>query len=632
MARIDFSHKVVLLTGASGDIGAEIARHLSDLGARLVVSGRSMGDLQKLIRALPDPSEAVPIEADLSQPGEASRLAAEAIQIAGRVDVLINNAGVGYFALVEEVAEERMRQLFEVNTFSPLLLAQALVPRMRQRGGGRIINIVSCVGRVPMPSVGVYGGSKSALAIMANTMRLELEPDGVDVLNIYPGTVDTGFEQKACRERQRPGLCPQGGCGRPVGEIVDLILEAATKPAGEYWLEARGRRMAASAIVRPASVDRKLRPLRDRVVREGRGVRPAESRIWRLWQIETSFACNLACVMCPWKGIREQSDNHGLMDASVWKALRPHLQNVVEIDFSGGGEPLLHPSLADWITEAKQAGCKAGLLTNGTLLDEAAASRMIQAGVDWIALSADGARAETFERVRKGADFETFCANVRRLTGMRMGKIPRVMVNFVMMPTNIDELQDFVRLAADMRVDQVNFKQCDVVRGGEERKLGLFASKADRETRRHEKALAKAQKLARKLGIETTAFAFVPDELPVCDQDPRSSLFVRYDGQVAPCINLAVGGPSCFLGENVVMPAVRYGRLSEKDLSELWRTETCQFYRKRFEERVKAHDGELAQANFEPSLIKLEEAFAEARKAMPQAPDGCCNCHYLYDI
>ena len=101
--------------------------------------------------------------------------------------------------------------------------------------------------------------------------------------------------------------------------------------------------------------------------------------------------------------------------------------------------------------------------------------------------------------------------------------------------------EDLVRLAADLQVDQVNFKQCDVVRGGEERNLGLFASKADREIRRYEKALAKARKLARKLGIETTAFAFVPDELPVCDQDPRNSLFVRYDGSVSPCINLAVG-------------------------------------------------------------------------------------------
>lgn len=390
--------------------------------------------------------------------------------------------------------------------------------------------------------------------------------------------------------------------------------------------------MAASAILKPASTDRKLRPLRDRVVEQGRRNKPPEARLWRLWQLETSFACNLACVMCPWKGMRDQSAAGGLMDGAIWAALRPHLEDVVEIDFSGGGEPLLHPELPEWITEAKHAGCRAGFLSNGTLLDEAAASRLFRAGVDWIGLSADGARAETYEAIRTGADFETFCGNVRRLTGMRMGKVPWVMFNFVMMPSNIDELEDVVRLAADLHVDQVNFKQCDVVRGGQERNLGLFAWKADREIRRHEKALVKARKSARKLGVETTAFAFVPDEQPVCDQDPRNSLFVRFDGSVAPCINLAIGGPSCFLGEAVVMPAVHYGRLPEEDLAALWKTESCRFYRTRFEERVKAHDRELVRVDIGPSLVKLHEAFAKARRAMPEAPEGCRTCHYLYDI
>ena len=336
--------------------------------------------------------------------------------------------------------------------------------------------------------------------------------------------------------------------------------------------------------------------------------------------------------MCPWKGIREGTAGNGLMDPSVWAALRPHLPDVVEIDFSGGGEPLLHPHLADWIAEARQAGCRAGFLTNGSLLEKAAALRTIDAGVDWIAFSIDGARAEIFEAIRPGASFARFCENVRYLTDMRRDESPRVMFNCVMMPANIEKLQDIVRLAADLRVDQVNFKQCDVVRGGPEQKLGLFASAADRAIRRYQKALAKARKLGRKLGIETTAFAFVPDELPTCDQDPRNSLFIRYDGGVSPCINLAMGGPSRFLEEDVVVPTVQYGRMPEKDLMALWETASCQFYRKRFDARVKAHDAVLARANFEPSLIKLQELFAKAREAMPEAPEGCSICHYLYDI
>lgn len=627
-----FSGKSVLLTGASRGIGAGLAHELSKQQARLVVCSRSEADLNRMILTLAHPELATAIEADLGQPGEAARLAALALQAVGHVDVLINNAGRGYFALVEEADEQRVRLLFEVNTFSPLVLTQTLTARMKQQGGGKVINIVSSVGKVPVPSEGVYGASKSALAMMANTMRLELEGTGVEILNIYPGTVDTDFEARACREHDRPGLCPQGGCGRPVDEVVAMILDAAVGPAGEYWLESQGRRLAAAAILKPASVDRRLRPVRDRVLKEGRNVKPPEARRWRLWQVETSFACNLECVMCPWRGIRQQSDEDGLMDDSVWAALRPHLHEVAEVDFSGGGEPLLHLNLADWIAEAKQAECKAGFLTNGSFLDQSVALRMIRAGVDWIALSVDGARKEAFESIRKGADFDTFRENVRCLNALRSGKVPRILFNFVMMPSNIEQLQEIVQLAVDLHVDQVNFKQCDVVRGQHGHKFGLFASRTDRETRRYEKLLGKARKLARKHGIETTAFAFVPEQLPVCAQDPRRSLFVRYDGQVSPCINLAIGGVSCFLGQHVYMPTVHYGRLPDEDLDALWETESCRFYRQRFEQRVKAHDAELARANFEPSLIKLKEVLARACQAMAEAPPGCRTCHYLYDI
>ena len=87
----------------------------------------------------------------------------------------------------------------------------------------------------------------------------------------------------------------------------------------------------------------------------------------------------------------------------------------------------------------------------------------------------------------------------------------------------------------------MNFKQCDVIRGEEGKGLGLFHAAETGKIRRLKKRLAKARRLAKKLKIETTAFAFTPQELSVCQQDPRDSLFVRYDGTVAPCINLAIG-------------------------------------------------------------------------------------------
>ena len=141
-----------------------------------------------------------------------------------------------------------------------------------------------------------------------------------------------------------------------------------------------------------------------------------------------------------------------------------------------------------------------------------------------------------------------------------------------------------------------------------------------------------ARRLAEKLKVETTAFSFVPDELPVCAQDPRDSLFIRHDGSVAPCINLAIGGATTFLDKEVNMPTVHYGRLPEYDLMELWETATCRFYRERFDRREQAYDSVIGNSSFEPSLIKLNETLNAAREAMPGAPDGCRVCHYLYDI
>jgi hypothetical protein len=118
----------------------------------------------------------------------------------------------------------------------------------------------------------------------------------------------------------------------------------------------------------------------------------------------------------------------------------------------------------------------------------------------------------------------------------------------------------------------------------------------------------------------------------VCAQDPRNTLFIRYDGCVAPCINLALGGPSSFLSDEVTLPTVHYGRLPHEDLLSIWDSETCRIYRDRFASRVETYDRKIASVHFGPSLLKLKETFEKARKAMPEAPPGCRQCHYLYDI
>ncbi len=623
-----FNNKRMLITGATGGLGVGLTLKLADMGARLILTARSETALSELRGRLGRDAEAVVLPADLSRPGEAADLARRAEAVFDGVDVLFNNAGVGYFALMEEATEENIRYLFELNTLSPIRLIQALLPGMKRRCEGRIINIISAGAKVPIPSAGVYGGSKAALSAMADTLRLELEPTRIEVVNIYPGTADTAFEENALRENQRPGLCPTDRCGAPRSEMAVEILDAAAGPSGEVWLERQGKFYSVAALLFPGLVDRRMAGLRDQAVKRER----RKPRKWRLIQLESAIACNLRCVMCPWPEFARKVGNKGILQPEVWEALRPHLGKIQSIDFTGGGEPLMQPHLVEWIAEAHAAGCETGFLTNGTLLTPEKSAAAVEAGVDWVCVSIDGAKKETYETIRHGARFETVCDHIAALHGARKGAKPTIMINFVMMPDNVGELEDLVDLADRLGVDRINFKQCDVVRGEHGKGFALFASKETKEIRRMEKRLKAVRRQAKKKGIGTTAFAWTPDEQPVCVQDPTTNLFIRYDGTAAPCINLALGGPTTFLGESVTMPSVHYGKVQDVGLPEIWETEDCRFYRERFQKRMQAYEEAFTESYQEASMTKFREALESAHKAMPEAPEGCRVCHYLYNI
>lgn len=384
-----------------------------------------------------------------------------------------------------------------------------------------------------------------------------------------------------------------------------------------------------SALVKLlANSGARLASLRDQVIEK----KSLKMKPWRLFQVESAIACNLKCVMCPWREIAKKAENHGIMTPAVWAAIRPYLNRVQSVDFTGGGEPLLQPHLAEWIADATKAGCETGFLSNGLLLKEDKLKKILDAGIKWICISMDGATAEMYNEIRVGSNFDRVCENVANIAWLRSGSVPKTMINFVLMDMNAHQMEEIVQLAVRLGVDQVNFKQCDVIRGKEGKGFGLFASEETGEIRQLQKSLDKARRLAKKLNIQTTAFAFTPQELAVCEQDPRDSLFIRHDGTVAPCINLALGGPTTFLGKEVSMPSVHYGRLPGDDLMDLWETESCQFYRKKFQERVAKYDNLIMNSMLGGGGGNRSKILKDARKAMPDPPKGCNVCHYLYNI
>lgn len=189
----------VLITGASSGIGRELALALSQEGARLALVARRQPLLESLKDAILATGREAPLllRADLGEPGAGRAAALEAEAALGGIDLLVNNAGAsitGPQHLIGDGAEAR--RLFEINYWSPLALVAALTPGMRQRGQGMVVNVTSTLQSVPMPQVGYYVASKSALARATQVMRHELRDSGIHVVEVVPGGTDTETRQQ----------------------------------------------------------------------------------------------------------------------------------------------------------------------------------------------------------------------------------------------------------------------------------------------------------------------------------------------------------------------------------------------------------------------------------------------------
>lgn len=190
------AEQVVLITGASAGIGAALAQVAAQryMGIQLVLAARNAEKLEAVGEDCRKAgAEVLTVATDMAQVEQAQALAQAALEHFGRVDILVNNAGYGQMGPVELVPTAAARLQFETNVLGPLALTQALIPGMRDRQGGRIINISSLGGRTAFPFGGLYSASKFALEALSDALRMELEPFNISVSVVEPGPVSTNF-------------------------------------------------------------------------------------------------------------------------------------------------------------------------------------------------------------------------------------------------------------------------------------------------------------------------------------------------------------------------------------------------------------------------------------------------------
>jgi NAD(P)-dependent dehydrogenase (short-subunit alcohol dehydrogenase family) len=173
----------ILITGASTGMGRETALELARRGHEVYAATRFPARLEEVHPGIR------PVALDLTDPASVE----ERVREIGAVDALINNAGYGLVSTVEEADEERMRDQFEVNLFGVLRMCRAVIPGMRERGGGVIVNVSSFLGKIGLPLLTFYNASKYAVEGITDSLRYELRPFGIRVHSVMPGFFDTCF-------------------------------------------------------------------------------------------------------------------------------------------------------------------------------------------------------------------------------------------------------------------------------------------------------------------------------------------------------------------------------------------------------------------------------------------------------
>lgn len=235
---IPLPSKTVFITGCSSGIGRATARHFQRYGWKVVATMRNP-DEETELRKLDD---VILLPLDVTDQASIDTAVQEALQHCGHIDVLVNNAGYALMGAFENASDEQIQRQFDTNVFGLMRVTRALLPHFRQRRAGLIINIASMAGRLPIPLMSVYNGSKWAVQGFSECLTYELAPFNIRVKIVEPGAVDTAFFGRsgdrangrgiraydAFMRRQFPVIDRTGPGGSTPEEAAEVIFRAAT--------------------------------------------------------------------------------------------------------------------------------------------------------------------------------------------------------------------------------------------------------------------------------------------------------------------------------------------------------------------------------------------------------------------
>jgi 3-oxoacyl-[acyl-carrier protein] reductase len=221
---LDLRGRAAIVTGASKGIGFAVAEGLARAGANVVLCARNAEELSRACRALDGAGDGriVGVPCDMRVYDDVRRLVGRAVEEFDRIDVLVNNAGVGTFTAIDEMEVDDWHRVIEINLNGVFYASHSAIPHMKRRGAGYIINIGSLAGKNPMPGGTAYNASKFGLLGMSEAMMLDVRHHGIRVSCVMPGSVATHFNDHTPGDADAWKIQPE--------DIARVVLDLLAMP------------------------------------------------------------------------------------------------------------------------------------------------------------------------------------------------------------------------------------------------------------------------------------------------------------------------------------------------------------------------------------------------------------------
>lgn len=366
--------------------------------------------------------------------------------------------------------------------------------------------------------------------------------------------------------------------------------------------------------------------------------KPDEKHRIKSIQLELTSRCNLSCKTCLKHDFEQVWQHHDLPETLYQKILADLPDTVESIHLQGWGEPLLVPHIDQYIKEAKKRELQVSFTTNGSIMTEELAEKLVTSGLDAVTFSMAGGYANTQDRLRGNSSFRSLQQSIRQLTATKKTvsvDSPKCAVSYLLTPETVAELPTAVKWCKTHGIDQFSTVHMTQTITREQNNLKL-----------HGNQIAKSHKLLRRRtwmaglfsAIKIDLRPFEPEPMPMCDKNPLQSIFINSAGDVSPCVFLCPPLKNKRLnwhynGRKLKQGPFILGNCRESSIEEIWHSSAYLDFRALFQKRVNIYGKAMVRVGYNMDGIQqLDRALQKINNGFStHPPPHCCTHCYKMD-